>query len=186
MPARRYCKKCNAVFDTDKCPGGHANFMYTSKIPPELAMVAPVPETPRVPDVSSPRPALPELPVSRVGDLIEINEPAPAPVPAATPAPSPPSAAVKAVAQHDFGAQDPATQLDLSQGETVLVVDRSHADWWRVQNEACFEGYVPSSYLKLKSAGVPSPVPAGKHVPPRQTSDLIVLVCILTQVGRCW
>lgn len=29
----RYCKKCKVVFSTETCPGGHANFMYTKKLP---------------------------------------------------------------------------------------------------------------------------------------------------------
>ena len=29
----RYCKKCKAAFMSAKCPGGHPNFLYSSKIP---------------------------------------------------------------------------------------------------------------------------------------------------------
>jgi hypothetical protein len=29
--ATRYCKKCKVAFATVKCPGGHANFLYTKK-----------------------------------------------------------------------------------------------------------------------------------------------------------
>ena len=36
----RYCKKCKVTFLGEQCPEGHANFMYTKKIPdkagPEL------------------------------------------------------------------------------------------------------------------------------------------------------
>ena len=39
----RYCKKCKLVFETDKCPGGHANFMYTKRIPDNVA-ATPEPE----------------------------------------------------------------------------------------------------------------------------------------------
>ena len=29
----RYCKKCKAAFMSAKCPGGHPNFLYSSKVP---------------------------------------------------------------------------------------------------------------------------------------------------------
>jgi CRP-like cAMP-binding protein len=39
----RYCKKCKAVFEaieaTTKCPGSHANFMYTKRIPEGIEVV---------------------------------------------------------------------------------------------------------------------------------------------------
>ena len=43
--ANRWCKKCKAAFGGPVCAGGHANFMYTSKIPEGtvLAAVAPAP-----------------------------------------------------------------------------------------------------------------------------------------------
>ena len=35
--APRWCKKCAAVFVTEKCPGGHPIFQYTKKIPAAAA-----------------------------------------------------------------------------------------------------------------------------------------------------
>jgi hypothetical protein len=32
-PGARYCKKCKAIFNAQACPAGHANFMYTRKLP---------------------------------------------------------------------------------------------------------------------------------------------------------
>lgn len=29
----RYCKKCKAAFMAAKCPGGHPNFLYSTKVP---------------------------------------------------------------------------------------------------------------------------------------------------------
>jgi hypothetical protein len=47
----RYCKKCSAAFITLKCPGGHANFLYSKKIPngvaiPQAAQSAGAPSCP--------------------------------------------------------------------------------------------------------------------------------------------
>ena len=42
MANARYCKKCKAVFEqfaaSDKCPGGHANFMYSKQIPADCPL----------------------------------------------------------------------------------------------------------------------------------------------------
>ena len=38
-----YCKRCAKVFSGEKCPGGHANFMYTKRIPDNVA-ATPEPE----------------------------------------------------------------------------------------------------------------------------------------------
>eukprot|EP01043_Picozoa_sp_COSAG02_P050047 COSAG02_NODE_5095_length_4636_cov_17.414371_1_plen_438_part_10 len=52
MANARYCKKCKAVFEqfsaSDKCPGGHANFVYTKQIPADCPLpgVAAAADTP--------------------------------------------------------------------------------------------------------------------------------------------
>jgi hypothetical protein len=38
--ATRYCKKCKVAFATVKCPGSHANFLYTKIIPGGVALPA--------------------------------------------------------------------------------------------------------------------------------------------------
>ena len=35
--APRWCRKCKVVFTAPTCPEGHANFMYTKKIPADAA-----------------------------------------------------------------------------------------------------------------------------------------------------
>eukprot|EP01043_Picozoa_sp_COSAG02_P061392 COSAG02_NODE_8244_length_2644_cov_2.903733_1_plen_600_part_01 len=95
----RYCKKCREVFYGEVCRLHHANFVYTKKIPPEVAATPPAagPPVARM----APAPASAPAPMSA---------PVPAPVPAPARAAARPLAptAVRAEPQRDVAAQTQA------------------------------------------------------------------------------
>ena len=81
----RWCKKCHVVFQGPKCPGKHAIFMYTKKLPPGTKLKkAPEPTPPPPP----PDPDLePEEPPTEPPKEEELPEPL-GPAPTLAPAPA--------------------------------------------------------------------------------------------------
>ncbi len=56
--AARWCKKCKVVFHDATCPAGHANFMYTTKVP---AAVSGTPADTPAPQVAAPQVVAPQV-----------------------------------------------------------------------------------------------------------------------------
>ena len=88
MGDSRWCKKCKAVFSGSTCAGGHANFMYTNKIPPAAAAPRPAsaPALAERPSLAlaaaAPQPALPAAPPpTTVAPVPTVAAAAPPPVP---------------------------------------------------------------------------------------------------------
>ncbi|CED82923.1 Src homology-3 domain [Phaffia rhodozyma] len=67
------------------------------------------------------------------------------------------SDAAAAVALYDFEAQG-EDELNLTEGENLVILDQSAEDWWKVRNERGEEGVVPAQYVEVGSAGVDNSV----------------------------
>ncbi|KAI0723555.1 SH3 domain-containing protein [Earliella scabrosa] len=79
-----------------------------------------------------------------------------APSPAASPAPAPPPALPRRAAQqsgewaealYDYHSDDPG-DLPLSEGDRVLVVERTSDDWWTGELDGR-RGLIPAAYVKV-------------------------------------
>ena len=58
-----------------------------------------------------------------------------------------------AVALYDFAAEGGADELVLTEGERLVVVDKSGDGWWKVRNSRGEEGVVPEAYVELGAGG---------------------------------
>lgn len=54
-----------------------------------------------------------------------------------------------AVAMYDFEAEGGADELRVSEGEALVVVDRSDEGWWKVRNARGQEGVVPAAFVEI-------------------------------------
>lgn len=105
----------------------------------------------------------PDSPEARPSGLSVATQ---APTKAVRWAPSPTSPAAPeddgeehAVALYDFAADGGADELELREGEALVVIDKTGDGWWKVRNGDGQEGVVPEAYVEL--GGTPSAGGAG-------------------------
>lgn len=78
---------------------------------------------------------------------------APSPTSPAAAAPASDDDEEVAVALYDFSAEGGADELVLTEGERLVVVDKSGDGWWKVRNSQGEEGVVPEAYVELGAGG---------------------------------
>lgn len=57
----------------------------------------------------------------------------------------------QAVALYDFAA-DGEDELSVQEGESLLVIERDSAEWWKCRNVHGAEGVVPAQYVEVSSS----------------------------------
>ncbi|KAJ2777692.1 cytoskeletal protein binding protein [Coemansia interrupta] len=81
--------------------------------------------------------------------------------------PHPPAAQEHALVLYDFSSDDPE-ELTVSEGERVVVLDKSDPEWWQVQLSPPHgrAGLVPASYLELQAGAIEDHEPQPVAMPP--------------------
>ncbi|EDQ89876.1 uncharacterized protein MONBRDRAFT_44312 [Monosiga brevicollis MX1] len=147
------CKGCQPAFDYRSA----AAPLSTLNLP-DIAK-SPLPPVPGQAGGSTSAPAV----AATTPAPASVTSPSPVAAPAATPTPAaattpdapspaslPPGAApalFEVQSLYDYDALEP-TDLSLSKGERLVIVDQMEEHWWKARNNAGQEGYIPANYVR--------------------------------------